>query len=297
MPFRVRLGSWAEFVSVGESALVLKPPSYSFSEAAALPMSALVAYGAVKSAGFLNTPVVQSDKPTASTDVEVDVEVKVEVEAKTEVVVEATEDNPALLVRRGCDLQTVQQARVAVVGASSTIGLMVVDMLVSRAVKVVGVSSASSAPTVLSNGALAVLDRTQGGLEAKKDLGFDVIIDCVGGQEVEDAARKAMEGRGRFVTVVGPGDNNTFADIGTNQITHGLKIASRSFKSLFIGTKYTLASMPLTGKTNILKQLMKENIKSVLDSEVEMFNEEALIAAVNKVNSHKTRGRLVLVIN
>ena len=106
-----------------------------------------------------------------------------------------------------------------------------------------------------------------------------------------------MEGKGHFVTVTGPGDNNTFADVGTNQLTHGFKIASRSFKSLFTGTKYTLASMPLTGKTNILKQLMKENIKSVLDSEVEMFNEDALIAAVNKVNSHKTRGRLVLIIN
>ena len=283
MPFRVRLGSWAEFVSVGESALVLKPPSYSFSEAAALPMSALVAYGAVKSAGFLSSPVVQKDKQeTAET---------------TEAEVEATEDNPALLMRRGCDLETVKQARVAVVGASSTIGLMVVDMLVSRAVKVIGVSSASSAPTVLSSGALAVLDRTRGGLEARNDLGFDVIIDCVGGQEVEDIARKAMEGKGHFVTVVGPGDNNTFADVGTNQLTHGFKIASRSFKSLFTGTKYTLASMPLTGKTSILKQLMEENIKSVLDSEVEMFNEMALIAAVNKVNSHKTRGRLVLIIN
>ena len=282
MPFRVRLGSWAEFVSLAESALVLKPPSYSFSQAAALPMSALVAFGAVKSGGFLSCPVVQSDKQTAAT---------------SEAEVETSEDNPALVVRRGCDLQSLQQARVAVVGASSTIGLMVVDMLVSRAVKVVGVSSASSAPTVLSNGALAVLDRNKGGLEAKKDLGFDVVIDCVGGKEVEDSARKAMEGRGHFVTVVGPGDDNTFADVGTNQLSHGFKIASKSFKSLFTGTKYTLASMPLTGKANILKQLMEENIKSVVDSEVEMFNEEALIAAVNKVNSHKTRGRLVLVIN
>ena len=55
--------------------------------------------------------------------------------------------------------------------------------------------------------------------------------------------------------------------------------------------------MPLTGKVNILKQLMEKNIQSVVDSEVEMFNEEALIAAVYKVNSHKTRGRLVLIIN
>ena len=280
MPFRVRLGSWAEFVTVGESALVIKPPSYSFSQAAALPMSALVAYGAVKAAGFLSSPLVERQQAATS-----------------EAEVETVEDNPALVVRRGQDLQSLQQARLAVVGASSTIGLMVVDILVSRGVKLVGVSSGSSAPTVLSNGALAVLDRTKGGLDAKKDLGFDVVIDCVGGNQVEDSARKAMEGRGHFVTVVGPGDDNTFADVGTNQFSHGFKIASKSFKSLFKGTKYSLGTMPLSGKSNILKQLMEENIKSVVDSEVEMFNEEALIAAVNKVNSHKTRGRLVLVIN
>ena len=90
MPFRVRLGSWAEFVSVAESVLVVKPPSYSFSEAAALPMSALVAYGAVKSAGFLSIPLVQSDKQQTATTSEADVE--------------AAEDNPALVLRRGSGL-------------------------------------------------------------------------------------------------------------------------------------------------------------------------------------------------
>ena len=58
MPFRVRYGSWAEFVCVGESSLIHKPDQYSFSQAAALPMQALVAYGAVKASGFLNQPVL-----------------------------------------------------------------------------------------------------------------------------------------------------------------------------------------------------------------------------------------------
>ena len=105
------------------------------------------------------------------------------------------------------------------------------------------------------------------------------------------------------MTVVGPGD---FGDVGDfrnvglaqsakHQLAYGMKIASRSFKSMFSGTKYTLATLPLSGKVNILNQLLAENVKSVIDSEVEMFKEEALISAVEKVNSHKTRGRLVLV--
>lgn len=55
--------------------------------------------------------------------------------------------------------------------------------------------------------------------------------------------------------------------------------------------------MPITGGPKIIEQLMNENLKSVVDSEVEMLDAEAVIAAVEKVNSHKTRGRLVLVNN
>ena len=55
--------------------------------------------------------------------------------------------------------------------------------------------------------------------------------------------------------------------------------------------------MPITGQTEILEQLINENIKSVVDSEVDMLNQDAMIAAVEKVNNHKTKGRLVFVIN
>ena len=178
-------------------------------------------------------------------------------------------------------------------GASSTIGLIIVDMMVARGVDVVGVSSSSSAPAVLSAGAVAVLDRNKGGLEAKGDLSFEVIIDCVGGQAVEDSARKAMGGTGHFITIVGGGDN-TFTEGAKNQLAHAGRAVSKSFKSIFSSFKYTLATPPMTGGVKVLKQLVKENVKCVVDSEVEMFNVEALIAAVDKVNAHKTKGRLVL---
>ena len=169
-----------------------------------------------------------------------------------------------------------------------------------RGVAVIGVCSASSAATVLSNGALAVLDRTQGGLTSRpSDLSLEVIIDCVGGQEIEDRSREAMGQRGHFVTIMGPG-TGAFGDGGDNakaQVAQGMKIAGRSFKGMFSGTKYTQAAMPITGGPKIIEQMMNENLKSVVDSEVPMLDAEAMIAAVEKVNSHKTRGRLVLVNN
>ena len=276
MPLRVRYGSWSELVSISESCLVLKPDQLSFSEAAGMPMSALVAYGAVKSAGFLSLPIQETpDK------------VKVGEEE-----VEASAENPTLLVRRGS--VGVKEAKVALVGASSTIGLIIVDMLVSRGVPVVGVSSSSSAPAVLSAGAVGVLDRNKGGLDSKGELNFEVVIDCVGGQAVEDSARRAMKDRGLFVTIVGGGDN-TFTEGAKNQLAHAGRTMSKSFKSVFSSFKYSLATPPMTGGVKVLKQLVEEKVKCVVDSEVEMFNVEALHAAVDKVNAHKTKGRLVLI--
>ena len=259
---------------------MLKPDHLSFSEAAGLPISALVAYGVVKAAGFLSLPVLENapDKKTARV---------------SEEEVEATSENPTLLVRQGSVGGQASQAKVAIVGASSTIGLIIVDMMMARGVEVVGVSSSSSAPAVLSAGAVAVLDRNKGGLEAKGDLSFEVIIDCVGGQAVEDSARKAMEGTGHFITIVGGGDN-TFTEGAKNQLAHAGRAVSKSFKSIFSSFKYTLATPPMTGGVKVLKQLVKENVRCVVDSEVEMFNVEELIAAVDKVNAHKTKGRLVL---
>ena len=40
---------------------------------------------------------------------------------------------------------------------------------------------------------------------------------------------------------------------------------------------------------------MEENLKSMIDSEVNMFNEEDMHKAVDKVQNHKNKGRLVFI--
>jgi len=283
IPLRVRWGTWAEYVAVSEKVLVKKPPSYSFSEAAALPMSALVAYGAIKASGSFEKPVLEDCSHKAK--------------SPTDVTPVKDEQNSALYMDKVIDHELLKETKIAIVGASSTIGLMMVDMLASRGLKVVGVSSASSAATVLANGAVAVLDRhVNGGLGSKKDIELDIVIDCIGGQEIEDAGRKALGAKGHFITMMGP--SGTFGDGtdgGKGQLGSGAAIASRSFKSMFSSIKYTQAAMPMTGGPKILEQLMRENLKSAIDSEVDMFNEDAMKAAIAKVNGHKNKGRLVFV--
>ena len=281
MPLRVRHGSWAECVVVGEAALVHKPDTYSWAEAAALPMQSCVAHAAVKAAGLLAAPVLDTvpHKEAAAGDVEVTAA-------------------GALVTKEGTDPAAVCRARVAVVGASSTTGLMVTDMLVSRGVPVLGVCSAPSAPAVISNGAVAVLDRNRGGLAAAPPgLQLEVVIDCVGGKEVEAAARKALGHRGHFVTVVGPDTFGDDIDKASGLMAHMASIAIRTLKGKFSGSKYSLPAMPLSGGARIMEQHLRENLKSVVDSEVDLFNQEAMVVAVDKVNSHKTRGRLILKID
>ena len=204
----MRYGCWAEFVYISESSLTHKPDTYTFSQAASLPMQALVAYGAVKAAGFINKPVLDNIKH------------KDAVAEDIETVVDS--ENKALITKEGTDLELANKAKVAVVGVSSTTGLMVVDMLVSRGVAVVGVSSASSSATVISNGAVAVL-------------------------------------------------------------------------GMFSSMKYTQAAMPMTRGPKIIEHLLNEGLKTVADSEVEMFDQDSMISGVAKVNNHKTRGRLVFI--
>jgi len=279
-PIKQRWGSWAEYVSVDEKVLLKKGEKYSFAEAAAIPMSALVAYGAVKPSGLFETSLLEN--------------IPHKTRNKEDVVLVTDVDNEALIMDTKVDKTILKDAKVAIVGASSTIGLMVLDMLASRGIKVVGVSSSSSSATVLANGAVAVLDRhVDGGLNRKGDIQLDIVIDCVGGQDVEDSARKALGNKGHFITIVGPGEGS-FADGGVT-VKHMAGIAGRSFKSMFSGMKYTMASMPLMNRVKILQDLLKENIKSVIDSEVDMFNEDSVHKAVEKVNNHKNKGRLVFV--
>ena len=82
-------------------------------QAAAIPMQCQVAHEAIKIPGFSKLPVLE-DLPHKSLTPEM---------------IELAEDKMLIMVK-GTDMDKVKE--VAVVGASSTTGLMITDMLVSR---------------------------------------------------------------------------------------------------------------------------------------------------------------------
>ena len=65
---------------------------------------------------------------------------------------------------------------------------------------------------------------------------LEVVIDCVGGQEVEDASRAALGNKEHFVTAAGPGDDSFCPEIDTVKGLMGLvwDASARSFKVGFI---------------------------------------------------------------
>ena len=110
---------------------------------------------------------------------------------------------------------------------------------ICRGVPIIGVCSALSAPAVISNGALAVLDRNQGGISSiPSGLNLEVVIDCVGGQEIEDMSREALGNKGHFVTVAGPGEGafGPGIDGASGLLSHMFGAACRNIKVLLVIT-------------------------------------------------------------
>lgn len=186
------------------------------------------------------------------------------------------------------------------VGASTTVGMMVVEMLATRRIKVVGTCSKKSAPSVLAKGAVAVLDRNRnGGLGERGNLTFTKIIDCVGGHQVEMMCREVLGSSGHLISLVRPGVG-PFGDE-----SHGVATslaafsgtATRSVRSLFSKIKYSLVTLPIMGQKNLLEEVMREEIKPVIDCEVVMDDETKVRDAIDRVVQHKTLGRVVFVNN
>merc|ERR1711892_126046 len=283
---RERSGCWAEYVAVNGSKLVTKPEGYSWAEAAAMPLSSLVAASVVKVAGFSRLPRVENPGHR---------ELKQE-----EVSIETSPDNEALLLRRGGDSKDAKEATLCVVGAGTTIGMMVIDMLASRRIKVVGVCSKKSAAAVLASGAVAILDRNKkGGLGERGDLTFNKVIDCIGGQEVEDMCRQTLGSAGHLISIVRPGVG-AFGDESSgvvNSLTAFTGTAARSVKSLFSKLKYSLVTLPMLGQRNILAEMIREGVKPVIDCEVDMVDDTKVKDAIERVVQHKNLGRVILVNN
>jgi NADPH:quinone reductase-like Zn-dependent oxidoreductase len=179
--------------------------------------------------------------------------------------------------------------------------------LASKGAHVVGVCSERNADFVRSCGAKEVCTRESGGLatyrgETNDKLPLDYVLDCVGGDAVEEQASKALRRLGHFVTVVGPGEGSFGDSDSSAGIGRGAAIAARTLKSKFGGAySYTLASMSPFGLGKKIANIAEVINKSTSDKGPALMTRTvpandmiAVRSALDSVAKHESGGRVIL---
>ena len=183
-----------------------------------------------------------------------------------------------------------------VVGASGGIGSIIVQILAGQGVRVIGVCSGRNAALVGSLGADTIVDYTRGPYGEQLSLKADVVIDCVGGRDVEQQGHAcALKKQGRFVTLVGPHRfiGETFIGMSGILVMAGY-IIRKILLSKLSGPRYILAGAG-SSLAPLEKLVLNNGIKAPIDREVPL-ERDAVREAVAHVRSHRASGKVVITI-
>ena len=185
-----------------------------------------------------------------------------------------------------------------VVGASGSIGLMIVQYLKSMHCKVTAVCSGKNETMVLNLGADSVIDYTQENFaERSEQTGdyYDVVFDCIGGRIIETDAFRALKKNGVFETVVGP-----LQYIGEEKLSRVafsrvmLYVLWRMFITLFKGPRYIFGEkLPRFTLPEALQTAINNDIKMSIERVIP-FQVDAVSDAVRLLTTHRARGRIVI---
>ena len=184
-----------------------------------------------------------------------------------------------------------------VVGASGSLGTMMVPALKSAGARVWAVCSGKNRALVEGLGADRVLDYTEasfGSQLASEGRCVDSTVDLLGGRDTHRQGLAVTRKQGSFVTVVGPEQHVGQRRLSAFQLMGMLgRISWSMLGSRFSGPRYVFAA-PLAPDWGAIHQsLVKPNIRPAIDRIVE-FGEESVRDAIGYVASHRARGKVVI---
>jgi NADPH:quinone reductase-like Zn-dependent oxidoreductase len=261
-PVRVRHGTWAQYLVISPNNITKVPTNWTGSQAAAFGMSALVAHAAIQ--------IVFPENTTT----------------------------------------TRKQVLVGVVGASGCIGSLIVMLLAHKGARVVAVCSEENSKFCKEQlGASHVATRESGGLacyrandEGRTDKRpLDYVIDCVGGNRVEQDAAKALKKGGHFITTVGHGPE-PFGEGASGGIGRGAVMAAKALRSRMVGDySYTLVSASPFGIASKLEN-MANQVNQCTDGKGPPMRTKTVAAndmiavreTLDSVAKHTSGGRVIL---
>lgn len=185
-----------------------------------------------------------------------------------------------------------------VVGASGSIGTMMMGYLQSLDCTVTAVGSGDQAEAMLRHGAADVVAyRTDNFADHALRVGdnVDAVFDCVGGREVEDDGFSALGTRGAFATVVGPmkylGETKLSRLRTTRVLGHVLR---RIVTTRFRAKRYIFGERP---PRRVIDEALARSIQNDIQmpiADVIPFDLDAIKGAVDTVLEHRSRGRIVI---
>jgi len=194
--------------------------------------------------------------------------------------------------------RTKPGASCVVVGASGSIGSIVLQLLKSRNCHVTAVCSASSEDSVRVHGADEVIDYTK--VQFGEYLGSrgelqDAVFDCVGGRDIEANALVALKRTGVFATVVGPEKYIGERKLSRWEVTKIMAyIGRRMLTSRIAGPRYVFAEKyPRTVIASAMSEVVKHDIRMPIQAVIP-FELDAIVGAVNSLTTHRSKGRTVI---
>ncbi|CAF3706901.1 unnamed protein product [Adineta steineri] len=260
-------GSYAEYVRGDESMFALKPKSLTMDEAAAVPLACETSYQAL----------FNKASPPVSTG-----------------------------------------SRVFICGGSSATGLFAIQLAVSVGAKVATTCSQRNFSLLEKLGykitqvqeeiinddqrQLFVIDyNTKDFGEELKGKEYDVVFDCVGGEQQWISAQKILKQGGQFITIVGD-DTKTEMSL-KNIATVGSSIINRKFWSVFSSEHHgyimhVLSQTPEDLDDIRITYIETGKVKPIIDTVYDLQKDgvEALYSLYEKSKSGKAQGKLVLKI-
>lgn len=176
---------------------------------------------------------------------------------------------------------------VAVLGASSATGMYAVVLAKRRGWRVVGTCSARNEEFVKRMGVDVVIDYTKGNVREKVAAeGPDAIIDCVGGTECLDLAR-------RYVTIVGDKTSRSVIGGSLTYLWNPRMVLRALLGRLGLRSELYECVNLETRKDYLEEALHLDKEEIVVDS---TFSFEQVREALERMNSGRCRGKVVVNI-
>ncbi len=138
--------------------------------------------------------------------------------------------------------------------------------------------------------------------EELKGQGYDVVYDCVGGEQQWTSAQKILKQNGQFITIVG--DDTTSAISLKSVASTGTSLITRKFWSVFSSDRHGyimhfLKQTPEDLDDIRINYIETDKVKPVIDTVYDLKKDgiNALYSLYEKSKSGKAQGKLVLKIS